>query len=447
MSGDRNLLEVAARLVDLARRRGADEADALVLAGEAVDVNVQDGHADKVERAEARDIGLRVIVDKAEAVVSGSRFDAAALERLAERAVAMAKLAPADETAGLADAAALARTIPDLDLADAAEPDAAALIERARAGEAAGLAVAGVTRSSGAGASASRRTLALVASNGFAGSYQRTSRAISVAMVAGSGTGMERDYDYSAAVHDDDLAAPDAIGRTAGTRATARLKPQKVATCRVPVVFEQRLAGGLLGHLAGAINGSAIARGTSFLKDCLDAALFAETVNVIDDPLRRRGLASRPFDAEGSATGPRAVIAAGVLKTWLLDCRTARKLGFASTGHAARGASSSPSPSPSNLYMQPGTLSPAELMAPISRGLLVTELIGMGVNPVTGDYSRGASGFWIEDGKIAYPVSEVTIAANLIDIYRALTPADDLVFRGATNAPTVRIEEMTVAGR
>ena len=447
MNNGRNLVDVAARLVELARARGAGEADALVLAGAAIEVNVQDGHADKVERAESCDVGLRVIIDKAEAVVSGSRFDGASLERLAERAVAMARLAPADATAGLADPALLARTFPDLDLADAAEPDVVTLIERAQAGEASGLAVAGVSRSSGAGASAARRTMALVASNGFSGSYQRTSRSFSVSMVAGTGTAMERDYDYAAAVHDGDLGAPEDIGRTAGERAVARLKARKVKTCRVPVVFEQRLAGSLVGHLAGAVNGSAIARGTSFLKDRLGEPLFPESVTVVDDALRRRGLASRPFDGEGTATAKRALIEAGILKTWLLDCRTARKLGLVTTGHAARGPSSSPSPSASNLYMEPGTSSPADLIAAIGQGFFVTELIGMGVNPVTGDYSRGASGFWIDNGQLAYAVSEVTIASNLIDMYRTLTAADDLVFRSSTNAPTIRIEEMTVAGR
>jgi len=447
MSDKAQLNDVAARLVDLARLKGADEADALVLSGAAVEVEVQDGHADKVERAESRDVGLRVIVNKAEAVVSGSRFDADSLERLAERAVDMAKVAPAEDTAGLAAAGQLAKSFPDLDLADAGEPDAEALIDMALRAEAAGLAVEGVSRSSGAGASAGRRSIALAASNGFSGSYERTSRGLSASMVAGTGTGMERDYDYSAAVHGSDLTAPEEIGHTAGERAVKRLKPQKMKTCKVPVVFEQRLAGGLLGHLAGAINGSSIARGTSFLKDRLDQPLFPANVTVMDDPLRRRGLASRPFDAEGCVTAPLAVIDEGVLATWLLDCRTARKLGLKTTGHAARGPSSAPSPSASNLYMQPGTISLDELIAPIAQGFFVTELIGMGVNGVTGDYSRGASGFWIENGKITYPVSELTIASNLIDMYRQVTAADDLRFRGSVNAPSLRIEEMTVAGR
>lgn len=447
MSGSERLADIASRLVELARRQGADEADALVITGTAVEVDVQDGHADKVERAETSDLGLRVIVNKAEAVVSGSRFDGESLKRLAARAVDMAKAAPADDTAGLAEAARLAKRVADLDLADGEEPEAEALIEQAVRAEAAGLRVEGVSRSSGASASAGRRSIVLAGSNGFAGSYERTSRGLSASMVAGSGTAMERDYDYIAATHSADLKTPEEIGRSAGERAVKRLKPQKVKTCKVPVVFEQRLAGGLLGHLAGAINGNAIARGTSFLKDRLGEALFPSSVTVMDDPLRRRGLASRPFDAEGCAVKPRAVIDEGVLKTWLLDCRTARKLGLRTTGHAARSVSTAPSPSPSNLYMTPGSVSFTDLIAPIEQGFFVTELIGMGVNTVTGDYSRGASGFWIEDGKIAYPVSELTIASNLIDMYRNITAADDLRFRASINAPSLRIEEMTVAGR
>jgi PmbA protein len=307
--------------------------------------------------------------------------------------------------------------------------------------------VAGVTRPSGSSASASRRDVALVASNGFAGGYRRTSHGISVSMVAGEGTAMERDYDYSSATHAGDLTPAETVGRTAGERAVRRLKPRKVATCRVPVVYEQHIAGGLVGHLAAAVNGTAIARGTSFLKDRLGTAVLPKGLSIIDDPLRRRGLASRPFDAEGAATAPRAVVEDGTLATWLLDCRTARKLGLATTGHAARGTSSSPSPSASNIHLMPGAQTPADLIGSLARGFFVTELIGMGVNGVTGDYSRGAAGFWIENGEIAYPVSEVTIASNLIDMYSRLSAADDLVFRASVNAPTVLIEEMTVAGR
>jgi PmbA protein len=265
--------------------------------------------------------------------------------------------------------------------------------------------------------------------------------------IAGDGTAMERDYDFTSALHASDLDAAEAIGRNAGERAVARINPRKVATKRVPVVFDRRVAGGLVGHLAGAINGSAIARKTSFLKDKLGERLFPPGIHIVDDPLRRRGLRSRPFDGEGVAGRRLAIVEDGVLKTWLLDCATARELNLATTGHAQRGVSSAPSPGASNLHLEAGRLSPDELIADITEGFYVTELIGMGVNQVTGDYSRGATGFWIENGRRTYPVSEVTIAGNLIDMFRGLTPANDLEFRFGINAPSLRVEGLTVAGQ
>jgi PmbA protein len=265
--------------------------------------------------------------------------------------------------------------------------------------------------------------------------------------IAGEGTAMERDYDYSSTLHAADLDAAERIGRSAGERAVERINPRKVATKRVPVVFDKRVAGGLVGHLAGAINGSAVARKTSFLKDKLGERLFKSGLRIVDDPLRKRGLRSRPFDGEGVAGRPLAIVEDGVLKSWLLDCATARELSLTTTGHAQRGVSSSPSPGATNLHLDPGQQTPDELIADITEGFYVTELIGSGINPVTGDYSRGASGFWIENGKLGYPVSEVTIAGNLIAMFASLTPANDLEFRYGTNAPTVRVEGLTVAGR
>jgi PmbA protein len=287
----------------------------------------------------------------------------------------------------------------------------------------------------------------LVTSSGFHGAYLTSHHGLSMSAIAGEGTAMERDYDFSSALHTADLESAERIGRTAGERAVARLNPRKVATKRVPIVFDRRVAGGLVGHLASAINGSAIARKTSFLRDKLGQRLFAPGVRIIDDPLRRRGLRSRPFDGEGVAAKPLAVIDDGVLKSWFLDCATARELNLTTTGHAHRGVSSAPSPGPTNLHLEPGTQSPEQLIADIAEGFYVTELIGMGVNGVTGDYSRGASGFWIENGTIGYPVSEVTIAGNLVPMYAGLVPANDLEFRYGTNAPTVRLEGLTVAGR
>jgi PmbA protein len=308
------------------------------------------------------------------------------------------------------------------------------------------MAVKGVTNSEGGGASFSRHAVALATSGGFYGRYAGTSHSIGVAVLAGEGTGMERDYDHAAARHAGDLKDAAAIGRSAGEKAVRRLGPRKVKSQSVPVVFHPDEAAGLIGHFAGAISGIAIARGVSFLKDRMGQAIFAPGVSIIDDPHRLRGLRSKPFDGEGVAGRRRAVIEKGVLTSWLLDCASARQLGLETTGHAARGTGGPPAPSPTNLYLEAGALSPQALMADIKQGFYVTELMGMGVNSVTGDYSRGAAGFWIEDGRIAFPVSEVTIAGNLKDMFASLIPASDLEFRHGTNAPTVRIEGMTLAG-
>jgi PmbA protein len=391
-------------------------------------------------------VGLRVFVGRRQAVVSTNDIKADVSE-LAARAVAMARVAPEDPFAGLVDPSELARQIPDLDLLDPDLPTVATLEERARRAEAAGMAVGGVTKSSGASASAGIGGMVLVTSNGFHGAYLNSGQSVSMTAIAGEGTAMESDYDHSSALHGVDLDTPEKIGRTAGERAVARLNPRKVATKRVPIVFDRRVAGSLISHLAGAINGAAVARKTSFLKNRLGERLFRPGINVIDDPHRKRGLRSRPFDAEGVATRRLAVIEDGVLKSWFLDSAAARELGLATTGHAQRGVSSAPSPAPSNLHLVPGSQTPDALIADIAEGFYVTDLIGAGVNQVTGDYSRGASGFWIENGKRSYPVSEVTIAGSLVDMFRELVPASDLEFRAGTNAPTVRVEGLTVAGR
>jgi PmbA protein len=440
------LTDLAERLVAAAARAGADTADAVAVRSMSVSVEVRNAEVESSERAEGDDVGLRVLIGRRQAVVSSNDIKED-VDRLAQRAVAMAKVAPEDRFVGLADAALLARDIPDLDLLDPDLPEVAALEERAKRAEAAGLAVKGVTKSEGASASAGIGGMVLVTSSGFRGAYLSSRQGLSMSAIAGSGTAMERDYDFSSALHGSDLDAAEKIGRSAGERAVARSNPRKVATRRVPVVYDRRVSGGLVGHLAGAINGSAIARKTSFLKDKLGARLFAPGIRIVDDPLRKRGLRSRPFDGEGVAGRRLDIVEDGVLKTWFLDCATARELELTTTGHAQRGVSSAPSPGPSNIHLEAGAVSPDELIADIAAGFYVTELIGFGVNQVTGDYSRGASGFWIENGQRAYPVSEVTIAGNLIDMFRSLTPASDLEFRFGTNAPAVRVEGMTVAGQ
>ena len=431
-------------LIATAKRAGADAADALLVASASLAVKRRLGAIEQLERSEGFDIGLRVFLGQRQAVVSSTDADPRTFAALAERAVAMARVVPEDPFAGLPEAVAIPPR--DLDLADAAEPTAEDLLARAAAAEEAALAVPGVTNSEGADAGWGRTEIALVASNGFAGSFLRTSHSISATALAGTGTGMERDYDWSSTVHLADLDDPVAIGRRAGDQAVRRLNPRRARTARIPVVFDPRVAGSLLGHLVGAINGAAVARGTSFLKDRMGQQVMAAGLTVRDDPLRRRGLRSRPFDGEGMPGDPRAVVADGVLTTWLLDWRSARQLGLVSTGHASRGTGGAPGPAPTNLWLEPGTLTPVALMADIAEGLYVTEMIGMGVNGVTGDYSRGAAGFMIRGGQLAEPVSEVTIAGNLTDMFLRLTPANDLTFRRGTDSPTVRIEGLTLAG-
>jgi len=441
-----DLTNLAERLVTAARRAGADQADALAVRSVSLSVDVRDGAVEESQRSEGDDLGLRVIVGHKQAVVSTNDLKGNGFDALAERAVAMARAAPEDRFAGLADAAQLARQLPALDLIDPDMPEVGVLEARAREAEAAALAVAGVTKSGGASASAGIGGLVLVTSTGFHGATITSRHGISMTAIAGDGTGMERDYDFSSTLHASDLDGAEAIGRRAGERAVKRLNPRKVATRRVPVVFDSRISGSLVGHLASAANGSSIARKTSFLREKLGEKIFASGIDIVDDPSRRRGLRSRPFDAEGIAGRRRMLVEDGVLKTWLLDCATARELNLETTGHAQRGVSSTPSPGPSNLHLVPGDKSPDQLVADIEDGFYVTDMIGMGVNLVTGDYSRGASGFWIENGERTYAVSEVTIAGHLSDIFASLAPANDLVFRYGTNAPTLRVEGMTVAG-
>ncbi len=438
-------LTLLADLVAAARRAGADAADAVMVSSQSLEAQCRLGQTEHVERAESADLGLRVFVGRQAAIVSAAGMEPRRFAELAAQAVAMARVLPEDPFAGLADAARAADA-DDLDLVDPVAPDAPALTARALAAEAAALAVPGVTNSEGAAAGWGRMEALLVTSAGFAGRSLRTSHSISATVLAGSGTAMQRDYDAHSSVHAADLDAPETIGRLAGERAVRRLNPIRPRTARLPVVFDPRVAGSLLGHLAGAINGAAVARGTSFLKDAMGTRIMPEGIAVRDDPRRRRGLRSRLFDGEGVPTRALGLVEDGVLQTWVLDSASARQLGLATTGSAMRGTGGPPSPGTSNLFMAAGTLAPAVLLSGIGEGLYVTEMIGMGVNGLTGDYSRGAAGFMIRNGELAEAVAEITIAGNLRDMFRALTPADDLRFRRGVDAPTVRIDAMTMAG-
>ena len=429
-----------------AKAAGADAADALIGRSISLSLGERLGAKEKLERAESQDLGLRVFVGRRQAIVSTSDFAPASLAELPARAVAMAKAVPEDPHCGLADPGQLAKNWPTLDLCDNTDPSEAKLTELVRAAEDAARSVKGVTNSEGAEAGYGRSDVAIAASNGFHGAYSSSHFGLSVSVLAGEGTGMERDYDYSSTVYLSDLEDPVKLGKAAGARAVARLNPQKAKTAIVPVVFDPRISNSIVGHLVGAINGAGIARGTSFLKDSLGQDIFAAGIDIIDDPHRHRGLRSRPFDGEGLPTTQAKLIDNGRLTMWLLDCRSARQLGLVSNGHASRGTSSPPSPAPSNVHMAAGKISRQQMIGEIKQGLYVTEMIGSGVNGVTGDYSRGAAGFWIENGELTHPVSEVTLAGNLKDIFKNITAANDLVFKYGTNAPTLRIDGMTLAG-
>ena len=434
-------------LLQAAKRAGADSADAVLVEGWSVSHRRRLGKLEKLERSEGQDLGLRVFIGKRQAIVSSSDRAKATIDPLVERAIAMAKAAPEDPFCGLADPADIAASLPDLDLLDPVEPATELLVERARAAEETALAVKGITNSEGAEAGWGRTLIAIAATNGFAASYARSGHSLGVSVIAGEGTGMETDGDWSSTLHGSDLESAETIGRRAAERTLRRLNPRKVETCKCPIVYEPRVANSIVRHLAGAINGGSIARGTSFLKSKLGQQIFAAPVTIVDDPLRKRGLASKPVDGEGIAPQRRKIIDRGVLTTWILDLRSARQLGLKSTGHASRGTSSPPGPSTTNLWLEPGTAAPKDLIRDIKRGLYVTELAGMGVNQVTGDYSRGATGLWIENGELAYPVSEITVAGNLAEMFKNLTAANDLEFRYGTDAPTLRIDGMTLAGR
>jgi len=437
----------AASLIDRARKAGADAADVLYYGDASTSVQVRLGALEDVSRSEGEQIGLRFFVGTRSASVSSSDLSDEALSALVERASAMAREAPEDPYAGLAPEEMLLRgAAPDVDGDDGEDPSPTALRDRALAVEAAARDVAGITNSEGGAASAGRTIVALATSHGFCRGYTTSGYGSYASVVAGTGADMQRDYADHSARHLADLEAPEVIGRRAGERAVARLDPAKLASGTMPIVFDPRVGNTLIGHFLAAITGSAIARRTSFLLGREGEAVFADGITIRDDPHRRRGLRSKPFDGEGLPTRPGDLVADGRLTGWLMDSASARQLGRTPTGHAVRGVAGPPGAGATNVHMEPGRASRAALIGDIARGVYVTELIGQGVNAVTGDYSRGASGFIIERGEIGPAVAEITIAGNLLDMFRAMEAGDDLEFRRALDVPTLRIDGMTVAG-
>ncbi len=447
MTGPDRNIDLLSDLLARARRAGADAADAMLVESAGQSATWRLGKLEQVERAEGTDLGLRVFVGRRQAIVATGELSRDSLDRLVQRAVGIARAVPEDEYAGLADPDQIARELPALDLDDGVETPAERLALMAAAAEDAARAHPKITNSEGGSAGWSRARLTLVATNGFVGDTSRSTHSISASVVAASNGAMERDYEYRTMIRATDLPDPAEIGRAAAERAARRLNPRKVRSKQVPVVFDPRVAGSILRHLASAIAGPAVARRTTFLQHRLGERIFASGITIVDDPLRPLGLRSRSFDAEGLAVQRRAIVEDGVLTTWLLDCASARQLGLASTGHATRGVSAIPSPAPANLCLEPGRASPQDLIAEINDGFYVVEMLGMGINQITGDYSRGAAGFWIENGELGPPVSEVTIAGNLLDMFQNIRPANDLEFRYGIDAPTLRIDGLTVAGQ
>ena len=434
-------------VIDAARMAGADAAEAVLANRQSLSVGVRLGELEEVEREEARDLGLRVFIGRQQATVSASDISATARAKLIERAVAMARLAPEDKFAGLAPKDRLAKgPFPDLDLFDPTEPTANTLEAQARDAEAAARSIEGVTNSDGGSASWSATSWLFATCDGFLGRHQASGFGLSASAIAGEGSGMERGGEGRSTRWRTDLPTPESIGLEAGRRAVGRLGARKIASTSAPVIFENRLAMALVSPLIGAISGPSIARGTSFLKDKLGQAVFSEHITLAEDPHRVRGLGSSPFDDEGVANRAHDIIDKGVLTTWLLNSSSARQLGLETTGHASRGLAGPPGVSPTNLTVQPGTRDLAGLMADAKTGLLVTSMFGPSLNGNTGDWSVGVSGVWFENGEPAYPVTEITVAGNLIDIYKRLVVGSDLEIRGASNSPSILIDDLAIAG-
>jgi PmbA protein len=444
-----DLESLAAQLLDAAKAAGADAADAMALAGDSLSIEVRMGALESAERAEGIDLGLRVLIGQRQACVSSSDIRPDTVAAMAERAVAMAREAPEDPWCGLADPADLAKAwdVSALDLVDPDPlPSAAELEEAALAAEAAALAVPGVTRMDGTGASWSASRFHLAATNGFSGGYGRTGHGIQAVAISGDGVGMERDYAWDGRVRRADLDAPEEIGRLAGTRAVALRGASKPPTGAFPVVYDERVSDGLIGHLLSAVNGAAVARGSTWLADGIGTRVLPDGIDLVEDPGRARVGGSRPFDGEGLPARRRAIVDDGVLTGWILDLASGRQLGMPSTGNAGRGTSAPPSPSIGNLALTQGTLSRDELLKEMGTGLLVTSLIGASINPTTGDYSRGASGFWVENGAIARPVNEFTLAGNLREMLRSIRPANDARPWASRVIPSLLVEGLVVAG-
>ena len=434
-------------IIEESKQKGATDVDVFLYEGIALSTTTRWKKLESLERSEQAELGIRFFSGQKQALVSTTDFSKKSLSNLIARAADMSKAIPEDQYIGLTADSEIVTAYPELSIYDPAEPSEEELMERARVAEETALEVKGITNTEGGSAGWQKVSVAMAASNGFVGHYDRSSHSVSAVVVAGEGTQMERDYAYHTTNFVKDLMSPEKIGKEAAEKTLKRLNPRKISSTKAPIIFEPKLSNNILSYLASSINGAAIARGTSFLRESMGQRILPENISICDDPHLEKGQRSKPFDSEGRANQKRMFVENGVLQSWFLDNRSARQLGLSSTGHAARGVSSPPSPSPTNLYMQAGDVTPQNLIGSIKKGLLVTEVIGSGFNGVTGDYSQGASGFWIENGEILYPVNEVTIAGNMKDMFLNIVAANDLEFRYGFNAPTICIENMTIAGK
>ncbi len=445
-NNENQLTNFLSKIIEKATKRGANSADAIGVINQSLSISQRLGKREDLERSESNSFGLRVFIGKRQSIVSSSDKSDEGVNELIDRAIEMAKIAPEDPYVGISESESIVKNWKDLNLIDNFEPDSDWLYEKAAKAEDAALSLKEINNSEGGESSWSKSTVALANSHNFYGSYSGSMFSISAAVIAGSGSEMERDYDYSVARLNSSLDKPENVGINAAKRAIKRLKPIKIDSAEIPVLFDWRVASSLLGHFSSAINGQSIAKNTSFLSEKLNQSIFKKGINIIDDPLVPQGLGSRPFDGEAIECKKINLVSDGVLNNWILDLSSSRQLGLKTNGHASRGVSSVPFPSTSNLYLESGDSSVDQLMNGIKKGIYVTELIGMGVNTVNGDYSRGAAGFLIENGKISSPVSEITVAGNLISMFANITPANDLNFKNKTNSPSILIENMTVAG-
>ena len=441
---DEDYRSLAEEIIKLSLSKGADSSDIVIAKNLSKNIGCRLGKIEEIEQSETKVLGLRTFIGNRNAIISTNDFSKNSINESIDRVISMTKLAPEDPLSKLANETA--KIIPDLELFDTCDLNPDQLKDLALETENSALEVKGVTNSNGASSSQSKTSFHLSTSNGFSGGYKKSNFSISCSAIAGNELSMQTDYDYDSKVFFKDLKGTSLVGEQAAENTVSKCNPKKIKTCKSDVVFDPRVSKTLLSHISSLVNGSSIARGSSFLSEKMNAKIFGREINIIDNPSILKGLGSKPFDDEGCEMKSFNIIENGILRSWILDTTTSQQLGIKSNSRASRGMSSSPSPSPTNMFIENGTISKDEIINNIKDGFYVTDLIGQGVNLITGDYSRGAGGFKIENGKISFPINEVTIAGNLKDMFHRMIAANDLEFKYSLNSPTILIEGMTIAG-